>query len=134
MGAPERGAVTESTPPGALPTVGFVGAGKGGQTLAAALAAAGVRVVAVASRSEASARRLAELAGVPPDGVSTDAAKVPAQAEITLLTVPDDAIHGAVTEICAGHGWRRGHAVVHCSGALPSSIQPESRPSTWPSR
>ena len=44
--------VDENTPADRMPTVGFVGAGKGGQTLAAALALRGVRVVAVASRSQ----------------------------------------------------------------------------------
>lgn len=115
-------AVTATTPPAGMPTVGFVGAGKGGQTLAAALAAAGVRVTAVASRSRASAERLAALAGVPPDGIRDYASEIPARAHLTLLTVPDDAIAGAVNEICARHGWRPGHAVVHCSGALPSRI------------
>jgi predicted short-subunit dehydrogenase-like oxidoreductase (DUF2520 family) len=116
------GSVTAETPPAGLPTVGFVGAGKGGQTLAAALAAVGVRVTAVASRSRASAERLAELAGIPADSVCDSAADVPARAQLTLLTVPDDAIGGAVAEICAARGWRPGHAVVHCSGALPSSL------------
>src|SRR5690349_4332913 len=105
-----------------LPSVGFVGAGKGGQTLAAAFAAAGVRVVAVASRSRASAERLAVLAGVPPAGVRDVAEEVPGRAELTFLTVPDDAIAGAVAQITTAGGWRAGHAVVHCSGALPSAL------------
>jgi predicted short-subunit dehydrogenase-like oxidoreductase (DUF2520 family) len=123
MEAPYRfDTVTAETAPADLPSVGFVGAGKGGQTLAAALARAGVRVTAVASRSRASAERLAALAGVPPEGVCDHAGDVPARAQLTLLTVPDDAIAGAVGEICAAHGWRPGHAVVHCSGALPSRL------------
>ena len=105
-----------------LPTVGFVGAGKGGQTLAAAMAAAGVRVVAVASRARASAERLAALAGVPPEGICDHAGQVPGRAELTFLTVPDDAIAGAVAQITAAGGWRAGHAVAHCSGALPSAV------------
>ncbi|HUS16404.1 MAG TPA: Rossmann-like and DUF2520 domain-containing protein [Chloroflexia bacterium] len=115
-------AVTPSTPSAGLPTVGFVGAGKGGQTLAAGLAHAGVRVVAVASRSRESAMRLAALAGVPASGVYSRAAEVPAAAQLTLLTVPDDAIAAAVEEICRAGGWHPGHGVVHCSGALPSSL------------
>jgi predicted short-subunit dehydrogenase-like oxidoreductase (DUF2520 family) len=105
----------------ALPTVGFVGAGKGGQTLGAALAAAGVPVVAVASRSRASAERLAVLAGVPPEGICVTGAEVVQRAELTFLTVPDDAIAVAVAEITAAGGWRVGHGVAHCSGALPSA-------------
>ncbi|MGI8588603.1 MAG: Rossmann-like and DUF2520 domain-containing protein [Chloroflexia bacterium] len=115
-------AVTPATQPFEMPSVGFVGAGKGGQTLAAAMATIGVRVTAVASRSRASAERLAELAGVPSSGVRDRAAEVPALAQIVLLTVPDDAIGGAVTEICRAKAWHPGHAVVHCSGALPSSL------------
>ncbi len=105
-----------------LPTVGFVGAGKGGQTLGAALAAAGVPVVAVASRTRASAERLAALAGVPPEGVCVTGAEVVQRADLTFLTVPDDAIAVAVAEIAAEDGWGAGHAVVHCSGALPSAV------------
>src|SRR6478609_11658118 len=99
----------------ALPTVGFIGAGKGGQTLGAALAAAGVRVVAVASRTRASAERLAALAGVPADGVCAAPGEVTARADLTFLTVPDDAIAGAVAQITEERGWVVGHAIVHCS-------------------
>ena len=107
-----------------LPTIGFVGAGKGGQTLAAALAAAGMPVVAVASRSPLSAARLAALAGIPRSGVYATGAEVAAQAELTFLTVPDDAIAVAAGEITAAGGWRPGHAVLHCSGALSSAVLP----------
>ena len=123
MNAPfDFGSVTTATPAAGLPTGGFVGAGKGGQTLAAALAAGGVRVTAVASRSRGSAERLAELAGIPADSVCDSAAEYAGARPIDVLTVPDDAIGGAVAEICAARGWRPGHAVVHCSGALPSSL------------
>src|SRR5438067_8493956 len=97
---------TIRNPQSAIPTVGFVGAGKGGQTLGAALAAAGLRVVAVASRSCDSAERLAALAAVPPDGICAGAGEVAARAELTFLTVPDDAIAGAVHEINQAGGWR----------------------------
>jgi predicted short-subunit dehydrogenase-like oxidoreductase (DUF2520 family) len=110
------------TPGPTPPTVGFLGAGKGGQTLGAALAAAGVPVVAVASRTRTSAERLAALAGVPPEGVCVTGAEVVQRAELTFLTVPDDAIAVAVAEISAAGGWRAGHAVAHCSGALPSAV------------
>ena len=118
---PQRDPPTPNPQP-PTPTVGFVGAGKGGQTLGAALAAAGVPVVAVASRSRASAERLAALAGVPPEGVCVTGAEVVQRAELTFLTVPDDAIAVAVAEISAAGGWRAGHAVAHCSGALSSAV------------
>ena len=114
--------VDEHTPATKMPTIGFVGAGKGGQTLAAALALRGVRVVAVASRSRQSAERLAGLTGAGADVVCENPAQVAANAQLTFLTVPDDAIQGAVDGVCREDGWQHGHAVVHCSGALPSSV------------
>lgn len=73
--------------------VGVVGAGRVGAVLAAALAAAGHRVVAIAAVSERSrerARRLVPNARVrPPDEVA-------ASAGLLLLAVPDDALAGLV--------------------------------------
>src|SRR5438270_76163 len=59
-------------------------------------------------------------------GICPGAGVVAARAELTFLTVPDDAIAGAVHEINQAGGWRAGHAVVHCSGALPSSVLSEA--------
>ncbi len=91
--------------------VGFVGAGRLGTALARALAAAGWPVVALASRTPASATRLArQLPGA--HAVAT-AQEVAARADLVFLTVPDAAI-AAVAEAVA---WRPGQAVVHTSGA-----------------
>ena len=91
------------------PTIGFVGAGRLAKGLAVAMDAAGVHVVAAASRSLASAEALATLI---PGCEATDAAGVAARAELILLSVPDDAIAEAAATLPA----REGQGVVHCSG------------------
>jgi predicted short-subunit dehydrogenase-like oxidoreductase (DUF2520 family) len=114
-------------------TIGVVGAGRVGATLATALAAAGHRVVVAAGRSAASRRRIAHqlstLTVLPAD-------RVAARAELLLLSVPDDALAGLVAAV-AGSGAdlagrdlgsargadggyravRRGQIVAHTSGA-----------------
>jgi predicted short-subunit dehydrogenase-like oxidoreductase (DUF2520 family) len=45
-----------------------------------------------------------------------------AASSIVFLTVPDDVIAPLCREISEAGGWHAGQGVVHCSGALPSSI------------
>jgi predicted short-subunit dehydrogenase-like oxidoreductase (DUF2520 family) len=54
--------------------------------------------------------------------VASDRAGVLADASIVFLTVTDDAIGPLCDDIAANEGWREGQGVVHCSGALPSSV------------
>jgi predicted short-subunit dehydrogenase-like oxidoreductase (DUF2520 family) len=90
--------------------IGIVGAGRAGGALARALAAAGWPVVAVASRSPASAARLA---GALPDArpVANPQAVADA-ADLVFLTVPD----AAIGPVAASVAWRPGQAVAHTSG------------------
>ena len=98
--------------PSALATVGFVGAGRTGSALALNLAQAGYPVVAVASRSAASAHRLAaRIGGCTP---LPDAQAVAGTAELVFVTTPDDVI----AQVVSGVSWHSGQGVVHCSGAL----------------
>ena len=92
------------------PSVAFVGAGRVAGVLAPELARLGYRVAAVASRSRASAERVAALAGARAAAVqeAVDAA------ELVFVTTPDDAIAG----VASGASWRAGQSAVHCSGAL----------------
>ncbi|HLG71871.1 MAG TPA: DUF2520 domain-containing protein [Chloroflexota bacterium] len=97
------------------PRPAFVGAGRVANVLAPALERAGYPVVAVASRSEPSAERLAgRLARchVIPVEEAADTA------EVVFLTVPDDAIAEAAARI----RWRPGSAAVHCSGATEINV------------
>jgi len=91
--------------------IGFIGAGTVGTALAIGLNARGYKVVAVSSRSPASAERLAgEIRGC--KAVNSNQA-VADTAELVFITTPDAAIPVVASEI----SWHRGQSVVHCSGA-----------------
>ncbi len=90
--------------------LGFVGAGRLGAALSVALAGAGYRVMAVASRSERSAAALAERL---PDATVCALDDLPVRIDVVFLTVPDGAIEGVAETL----PWRDGQAVVHTSGA-----------------
>jgi predicted short-subunit dehydrogenase-like oxidoreductase (DUF2520 family) len=91
--------------------LGFIGAGRVGTGLALAFARAGYKVVAVASRSAASTRKLARR--VPGARACATPQEAADGADLVFLTVPDDAI-GSVAAVVR---WRTGSACVHCSGA-----------------
>jgi predicted short-subunit dehydrogenase-like oxidoreductase (DUF2520 family) len=91
--------------------IGFVGAGRAGGALAAALAAAGWPVVVVASRTAASAQALA--ARLPRARALPDAQAVADAADLVFLTVPD----AVIADVAGALAWRPGQAVVHTSGA-----------------
>jgi len=91
--------------------IGFIGAGKLGTALAVGLFSKEYAVVAVSSRSLASAQRLAGL--VAGCRVCQAAQDVADAAELIFITTPD----GVISEIANGVRWHRGQSVVHCSGA-----------------
>lgn len=95
--------------------VGFIGAGRLARALSLALQAVGVPVVGVASRSEASARALAD--ALPACRVS-DSAAVSQGCDLVFLTSPD----ARIADIARAVPWRAGQAVVHCSGATPVAV------------
>ena len=94
-----------------VPEIGFIGAGTVGTALAVRLRRRGYSVVAVASRTRASAERLAKVV----DGcrVYSSGQEVADAAELVFITTPDDAIGSVVSQI----NWRPGQSVVHCNGA-----------------
>jgi len=96
---------------GTRPTLGFIGAGTTGEALARCLADAGYPIVAVASRSAASAERLAaRLNGC---RAVADAQAAADAADLIFITTPDDAIAAVASQV----RWRPGAWVVHVSGA-----------------
>src|SRR6266705_156747 len=96
--------------PAAKLKLGFIGAGRAGTGLATGFASAGRDVVAVASRSIASAQALVKRVR----GARACAPQeVADRADLVFLTVPDDAIE----RVASGIRWRAGSACVHCSGA-----------------
>ena len=101
--------------------LGFVGAGTVGTALAVSLAKRGFAVVAVGSRSKASAEGLAARIGG--CAIYDDAQGVVDAADLIFVTTPDDAIAPVVAEFA----WRPGKAVVHCSGAASVDILEPAR-------
>jgi predicted short-subunit dehydrogenase-like oxidoreductase (DUF2520 family) len=91
--------------------IGFIGAGRVARALAQGFAQHGERVVAVASRSVASAAQIAR--EVPGCTAMADAQAVVDACDLVFLTVPD----GAIAASAAGLRWSQGKAVVHTSGA-----------------
>ena len=102
--------------------LGFIGAGTVGTALATRLSSKGYSVVAVSSRSQASAGRLAQaVSGCHAYNKSQDVADI---AELTFITTPDDAIATVASEV----RWHAGQSVVHCSGAdSTASLEPAKK-------
>jgi len=98
------------------PRIAFVGAGHVGTALAVAFARAGWPVTAVATRDEA--RRAEFTAAVTGSRGFVEPAAVLDDADVVFLTVPDDAVARVASEI---HLYS-GQALVHTSGALPSTV------------
>ncbi len=91
--------------------IGFIGAGTTGTALAVRLAQQGYQIIAVSSRSLASAEKLAgRIRGCKVYNEEQELADI---AQIVFITTPDDTISKVAAEV----KWRNGQSVVHCSGA-----------------
>lgn len=101
--------------------LGFIGAGTVGTALAIRLASKGYPVVAVSSRSRASAQNLAR--AVNSCRVLNNNQAVADNAELVFITTPDDAIAPVASQI----RWHPGQSVVHCSGADSTDILQPAR-------
>lgn len=95
------------------PSIVIVGAGALGGALASALTRSGYAVDAVLSRTEESARRLAEQVGA---GAFTDPARLPETLDWAFLCVPDDEL-ASVAEMLGGTGLE---LAAHTSGRYPA--------------
>jgi predicted short-subunit dehydrogenase-like oxidoreductase (DUF2520 family) len=101
-------------------TLGIVGAGRLGSSLALALEHAGYPITSVHSADPADADALCHrLAG----SRVASAAEMAERCELVFMTLPDSAI-----ATCAdAFPWRAGQQVVHCSGALELSVLDAAR-------
>ena len=103
--------------------LGFIGAGTVGTALSVRLSSKGYQVVAVSSRSQNSARNLAQaISGCRASNNNQDVADT---AEVIFITTPDDAIAPVASQI----QWHTGQGVVHCSGADSTDILEPARKS-----
>jgi predicted short-subunit dehydrogenase-like oxidoreductase (DUF2520 family) len=101
---------------GKMVKLGFIGAGTVGTALAIKLSGRGYPIVAVSSRSLASARNLAKaIDGCSPASNNQDVADA---AELVFITTPDDAIAPVASQV----KWHQGQSAVHCSGANSAEI------------
>jgi len=101
--------------------LGFIGAGTVGTALSVSLSHKGYPVVAVSSRSQASARNLAR--AISSCLLVSSNQDVADAAELVFITTPDDAIAPVVSQI----RWHKGQSVVHCSGADSTDILEPAR-------
>lgn len=97
------------------PVLGVIGLGKVGETLARLYFERGYRIAAVSSRDAARGQAIAQRIGA----VLCTPSQTAAAADLTLLTVPDDAIVSVADGI---DGIVTGKAFVHVSGALDVGV------------
>ena len=101
--------------------VGFIGAGRAANALAAGLDEKGYRVTSVASRTLASAEALAgRIQGCVPHATLQEVAD---GCDLVFITTPDDTIETIAREV----RWHREMGVAHCSGAESASILEAAR-------
>jgi predicted short-subunit dehydrogenase-like oxidoreductase (DUF2520 family) len=94
--------------------VGIIGPGRAGTALARALAGAGHQVTAAAAVSAASKARVREFF---PHARVTDPVSVIEDADLVLLTVPDDVLPGLVAGLAKTGAPYAGRLLAHASGA-----------------
>ncbi len=100
-----------------------VGCGRVGTNIARYLLAAGWKPVGLASRSIASARLAARIAGTGSGTVVTDKPwEATRKADVVFISTPDEEIEGVASNIAEHDGILPGTVVLHFCGALPSTI------------
>ena len=104
-----------------MPKIGFIGAGTVGTALAIRLTEQGYAVVAVASRSRASAEKLADR--IIHCCVAEKSQEVARLADLVFITTPDDVIASVANAV----QWRPGQMVVHCNGSASTDILENAR-------
>jgi len=102
------------------PSFAIVGCGKVGTTLAIFLTAAGYKAAGFASKNLSSAKQAAD--SVQSDRFSDVPWEITGKADIVFITTPDNAIKGTCDSLSKNKGLADNAVVLHCSGALPSTI------------
>ncbi len=102
------------------PSFAIVGCGRVGTALAIFLTRAGYRAVGFASKSISSAKQVANRVGS--DRFSNVPWEITPGADIVFITTPDSAIPDTCNKISQNIGFSGDAVVIHCSGALASSV------------
>jgi predicted short-subunit dehydrogenase-like oxidoreductase (DUF2520 family) len=102
------------------PSFVIIGGGKVGTSLGRQLARAGYRPLGVTCQTPASAARAAEMIGA--EMASTIPWEITPAADIVFISTPDGVIASVCDAIREHDGFSAGSMVLHCSGALPSTI------------
>lgn len=109
----------------------IIGCGKVGVMLGRHLARAGYRPAGFYSRRKESALHAARVAVNDADDAAGMVYEEPwnaaRQAEVVFITTPDQAIESVCASVAAQRGFCMGAAVLHCSGALPSTVLSSAR-------
>lgn len=111
--------------PGSKPSVAIVGCGTVGTALGRLLSAAGYPIAGVSTRHADTARKAADRLGT--KRFSLIPWKITPQAQVVFITTPDDAIEPTCRAIAQKSGFAKNGIVVHCSGALASSVLAPAR-------
>ncbi|MDD2389164.1 MAG: DUF2520 domain-containing protein [Desulfobacterales bacterium] len=107
------------------PSFAIIGCGKVGTTLANFLTQAGYKSAGMASKTLASARNAADLAGIGKfSKINWDISR---SADIIFITTPDSVIVEACLQIADNGGFSEQSIVFHCSGLLSSRILSPAR-------
>lgn len=110
--------------------VGVVGAGRVGTVLAVALSRAGHRVVAASAVADSSIRRIKKNL---PGTAIRQPDEVVAEADLVLLTVPDDALPGLVAGLASTGADLAGRLLAHASGLHGLAVlEPATRRGAMP--
>jgi predicted short-subunit dehydrogenase-like oxidoreductase (DUF2520 family) len=110
--------------------IALIGAGRVGQTLGRLLVARGHRLTFVACRTRAAAERAVACIGTGQPTIYDDAplAAVQTGHGVVCITTPDDAIAPMALHLAHRHPPWHGVVVLHCSGALSSTVLDVLRP------
>ncbi len=102
------------------PSFAVVGCGKVGTALGKFLTRKGYRLTGLSCKNRSSAQKAAEIIGT--NHFSTVAWEITKNSEIVFITTPDSAIQETCFNIAQNNGFSQNTVVLHCSGALPSTI------------
>lgn len=106
------------------PSFAIIGCGKTGTALGKFLHLAGYRLAGLFSQSRSSSEQAAEVIarGQERVRIARNPSEITRIADIVFITTPDGSIAEVCNRISDKQGFAKGAVVMHCSGALPSTV------------